>query len=154
MLFCWWHGGHWVGCHSDPAMQEVKLSERMVNIPLQILNNSWDGRVGLRRQIKVLVRKGVGSNPTLNILKMSGCLSGLRRRLKFGSSIEGVYSNPTSDTFCPDSHVIQLLRDSHSSSGPRLRAWLQIPLLTRVIQIHMQSVRYFSSDSHAICPVL
>ena len=26
----------------------------------------WDGRVGLRRQIKVLVRKGVGSNPTLN----------------------------------------------------------------------------------------
>jgi hypothetical protein len=24
-----------------------------------------DGRVGLRRQIKVLVRKGVGSNPTL-----------------------------------------------------------------------------------------
>jgi hypothetical protein len=25
------------------------------------------GRVGLRRQIKVLVRKGVGSNPTVNI---------------------------------------------------------------------------------------
>ena len=29
---------------------------------------SWDGRVGLRCQIKVLVRKGVGSNPTLNNL--------------------------------------------------------------------------------------
>ena len=29
-------------------------------------NKGWDGRVGLRRQIKVLVRKGVGSNPTLN----------------------------------------------------------------------------------------
>lgn len=28
---------------------------------------SWDARVGLRRQIKFLVRRGVGSNPTLNI---------------------------------------------------------------------------------------
>jgi hypothetical protein len=31
-----------------------------------IILSTWrDGRVGLRRQIKVLVRKGVGSNPTL-----------------------------------------------------------------------------------------
>jgi hypothetical protein len=29
-----------------------------------------DGRVGLRRQIKVLVRKGVGSNPTLVIISV------------------------------------------------------------------------------------
>nr|PNR57443.1 hypothetical protein PHYPA_004437 [Physcomitrium patens] len=27
------------------------------------------GRVGLRRQIKVLVRKGVGSNPTVNMCR-------------------------------------------------------------------------------------
>ena len=34
-------------------------------------HQSWDGRVGLRRQIKVLVRKGVGSNPTLNTIFFS-----------------------------------------------------------------------------------
>ena len=34
-----------------------------------------DGRVGLRRQIKVLVRKGVGSNPTLVITFFSQSLT-------------------------------------------------------------------------------
>jgi hypothetical protein len=32
----------------------------------KVATKSGDGRVGLRRQIKVLVRKGVGSNPTLH----------------------------------------------------------------------------------------
>ena len=30
--------------------------------------NSQDGRVGLRRQFQVLVRKGMGSNPILDMI--------------------------------------------------------------------------------------
>ncbi|RZB74959.1 hypothetical protein D0Y65_033738, partial [Glycine soja] len=39
---------------------------KFVNLRKEIGREKVDGRVGLRRQIKVLVRKGVGSNPTLN----------------------------------------------------------------------------------------
>ena len=34
---------------------------------MKFVNNCQDGRVGLRRQFQVLVRKGMGSNPILDI---------------------------------------------------------------------------------------
>ncbi|AES82692.1 hypothetical protein MTR_7g116310 [Medicago truncatula] len=45
----------------------MRLKEEGGWSKMTIYKNMSDGRVGLRRQIKVLVRKGVGSNPTLNI---------------------------------------------------------------------------------------
>ncbi|KAG4979932.1 hypothetical protein JHK85_033890 [Glycine max] len=42
------------------------MAPQVLEMPATINDAQTYGRVGLRRQIKVLVRKGVGSNPTLN----------------------------------------------------------------------------------------
>jgi hypothetical protein len=41
--------------------------KRLNNLVCTAISSSQDGRVGLRRQFQVLVRKGMGSNPILDM---------------------------------------------------------------------------------------
>ena len=62
ILGCKFNHASWTCC-----LPFVSALQKFISVIIALVATCQDGRVGLRRQFQVLVRKGMGSNPILDI---------------------------------------------------------------------------------------